>query len=65
MKVLIWILCVLPAAILFAILENNGILLGPLPKTLIAASSVAIAIKVCKNIDKKKKENEDQDQDKH
>ena len=64
MKFLIWICCLLPAALLITVIERSGgIILGPLPKTLIAGSAAAIAIKFCKQRDKNKKEEQDDNKD--
>ena len=63
MKFLIWICCLLPAAILITVIERSGnIILGPLPKTLIAGSAVFIAIKISKSKNKNQNDKE-QDED--
>ena len=49
-KILIWIGCLLPVSIFFTAIESNGYMLNPLLKTLIAASAVAVAIKICKTL---------------
>lgn len=54
-KVLIWIGCLLPAAILFTTIERNGYMLNPLLKTLIAVFSSIVAIKICKTLKSPKK----------
>lgn len=53
MKFLIWLVCLLPAAVLITVIEKtSGSMLPPLPKTLIAGSAASIAIILCKKIKK-------------
>ena len=60
MKVLIWLCCLTPVAILFVVIEkSSGVRLGPLPKVLIASTAAAIAVKLCKQKDKRKKQQKD------
>lgn len=54
MKFLIWMSCIVVASILIVAIEKLcEVNLGPLPKTIIAGSAVALAIFICKKRKKK------------
>ena len=63
MKFFIWFCCLGVAAIIITIIQHGmGVLLGPLPKTLIGSIASAIAIRLCKLYNSSNQnENEDPD----
>ena len=64
MKVLIWLSCLTPVAILFMVIEKSiGVRLGALPKALIAGVAATIAVKLCKQKDKMNKQEKDGNED--